>query len=147
MSDLHLSSNETGRYNQDLIIDALIDDLKMVSDNHLRPDCIIFSGDIVNSADDNEIFEEAELILEEFARAAGIQRDRVFLCPGNHDASRNAVGPTLPSIKKYRNLRNIDEVNGLSKSSEYVAHVSNVFAKYSALAKNLENLILCTRML
>lgn len=103
ISDLHLKTSETtGRFNQSLVLDGLISDLRVQAKGPLRPDIIVFSGDLVNAADDEGIFQEGALVLDEIAKAAGLDLSRVFICAGNHDASRIAIGPKIPLLQDLR---------------------------------------------
>jgi len=137
LSDLHLKSDETGRFNQSLIINALKVDLQKRIDSSLRPDCIIFSGDIVNDGDDLDAIEEAVRVISEIAESAGLDRSRVFLCPGNHDASRSVVGPAIPHINEMRQSSNsVEAMNKLAKYAGFVNHVEKAFKNFELVRSN-----------
>ena len=135
LSDLHLKTDATGRFNQSLVLDALTDDLRMIRDTQLRPDCLVFSGDLAQDADDPEIYDELYVVIEELASSAGLPVDKVFLCPGNHDISRAAVGPALPSIRSLRNVRTIDDINRLATNTAFVSHIGKAFSAFAGFSK------------
>lgn len=131
LSDLHLKKDGVGGFNQATLLGGLEADLRYVRDTQLRPDIIVFSGDLVQSADDEDIWSEIEKALSKIAEAAGLNLDRVFLCPGNHDASRLAVGPNLPLVRMFRDsVKDEDTLNSLYSNQGVVLHVGKVFSSF-----------------
>lgn len=143
ISDLHLhAADETGRYNQDLIIDALSADLSGLRDSPSQPDYIVFSGDLVQAAD-ARTYKDAVAILSYLAEVSGLDDNKVFIIPGNHDASREAIGPRIPDLLKHRaQCENIDNLNSLARSPSFANYASEVFKSFErhtkAFGKSLE---------
>lgn len=87
VSDIHF----TGRRpeNEGVVIRAFLVDLE----NHLRDNksdeiCLVIGGDLVQSADNAESYALLyEQVLEPLMRM-GINKDRIFVVPGNHDVER-----------------------------------------------------------
>lgn len=54
LSDLHYSRRDG--HNINVVLDALLKDLASAKNGSLKPDFVIFSGDLVQAADDPDIF-------------------------------------------------------------------------------------------
>jgi len=85
LSDWHQGSKE---FNRQVVVDALIEDLKKRAD--LSPDLakidfIVFSGDLAFSGIQEEYKAAKEEFLERLLEATGLGPDRLFIIPGNHD--------------------------------------------------------------
>ena len=104
LSDLHANSPRSG-WDSRQVTRSLVDDLRRLqSDEGLRPDLILFTGDLAWGRTGGETdrtleeqFEEGHAFLEA-ARSVfdpAIPQDNVFLVPGNHDIDRSQVTPQL----------------------------------------------------
>lgn len=90
LSDAHWS--EAKDEAEKVMVDRLIDDLETMKGRSVCPDIIIFSGDLVQAGEDSQSFESAsKVLLEPVLRATGLASDRLFVCPGNHDISRQTA--------------------------------------------------------
>ncbi|MFN8723377.1 MAG: metallophosphoesterase [Rhodospirillales bacterium] len=90
LSDLHLSARSAR--DARLVIDSLLKKLVDLRFTPLRPDFLVFSGDVVNSGDDREDYENAyDLLIYPISDMCGIDESRIIVCPGNHDVSRSVV--------------------------------------------------------
>ena len=131
ISDLHLTSDPTGKFNQEQVMNALIEDVEKLSQTPDRPDFIVFSGDIVQGADSGNCYEEAYKFVSALAEAVGLDDDHVFICPGNHDANRDVIGPKIPLLKNMRsNCSTADKINSFSVDSKNVAYIADVFKHF-----------------
>lgn len=85
LSDLHINKKQFN--DQKIVLDALFDDLRKRLDDGLKPDLIIFSGDLIAKGDYSH--ENQELVRAHFVpkvlQATGLSNDRLFIAPGNHD--------------------------------------------------------------
>lgn len=87
ISDLHLKTEN--KDTQSLVIEALCQDIRALEQS---VDFIIFSGDLIFSADSPDDFSLAKtLFIDPLIDAAKLSLDRFFVCPGNHDISRREV--------------------------------------------------------
>lgn len=131
LSDLHLKpAGSTERFNQDLIIDALTNDLSELKDTPFQPDCIVFSGDLVQAADEGQ-YGDVSTLISLLAHAAGLTEEQVFVIPGNHDASRATIGPNIPKLIQFRKaVLDIDQINGLVRDPKFATYASSVFADF-----------------
>ncbi|MBF0108536.1 MAG: SUMF1/EgtB/PvdO family nonheme iron enzyme [Magnetococcales bacterium] len=86
LSDVHFTNNK--EYDQEVILTALIDSMQWFREQHsLRPDLIFLTGDLAYSGERSQ-YESAEKFLDALIVATGIDKGRLFIVPGNHDADR-----------------------------------------------------------
>lgn len=140
ISDLHLKNDESGRFNQSVIIEGLKNDLRLIKDSQLRPDLIVFTGDIAQGGNSQSVYDDATNTLNDLADAAGLDHSRVFICPGNHDASRDVIDPAIPEIKKFRErMSTTESINKLATDSAFINHVGTAFKKFNAFQDKFGN--------
>lgn len=111
LSDLHWSPMQSKDLS--IVIAALIDDLKLLQAQGVRPDLMIFSGDLVLGADDINWFQGAyDSFIIPVSNAIGLSLESVFIAPGNHDMAREEVRkiPTIDGGMK-ENLKSLDAIN------------------------------------
>ncbi len=87
VSDFHLS--DKGPYNQEVILNALVSSVRRLRGEGHVPDLIFATGDIAQSGKAKE-YEFATKFFDDLLEAAGLNRDRLFIVPGNHDVDRCA---------------------------------------------------------
>ncbi|MCI0698297.1 metallophosphoesterase, partial [candidate division KSB1 bacterium] len=86
LSDLHWSENT--KADQEIVITELLKDLVSITEDR-RPDCIVFSGDLVYSGTGILSFEAAKAaFLDRIRDALGLSDNSILICPGNHDVDR-----------------------------------------------------------
>lgn len=98
LSDLHSCVALAGR-NIDQVLITLTEDLHGLRDAHgLSPDLIFFTGDAAHGQIGTEgskklsvQFDDALRFLESVRTACNLEKDRMFLVPGNHDIDRSRV--------------------------------------------------------
>ena len=91
LSDLHAS--ERSDWDAGRVLKSLLEDLRVLRDEHeLRPDLLIFTGDAAFAGRADE-FDTAGRFFEEVRDACGVERENVFLVPGNHDVDRSVIDP------------------------------------------------------
>ena len=92
LSDLHFRA--TTAYDEDIVLSALLQDLRegvdAGTDGGLCPDFIVVSGDVAFSGKAQE-YAMAREFFDELLRTTGLEKDRLFLVPGNHDADRGLI--------------------------------------------------------
>jgi predicted MPP superfamily phosphohydrolase len=91
LSDLHYDRSK--RSDLDIVLQALFDDLRFLSDtDSLAPDLILFSGDLVNAGRSHDDFLYAhEAFVVPLSNCLGLPLDNFFIVPGNHDIDRSVV--------------------------------------------------------
>jgi serine/threonine protein kinase/predicted MPP superfamily phosphohydrolase len=127
ISDLHFQTSQA--YDANVVLQALLKDVaKHVSLDRLRPDFIAITGDIAFSGKSDE-YDLARRFFDDLLRITGLEKDRLFLVPGNHDVDRDLVSPGAESIGD--SLRNRDSVNDiLSNASDRCV----MFGRYQGYA-------------
>ena len=91
LSDLHYS-NRLNAYDRRQIIEAFLADVKSFCTNYLTVDLIIFSGDLVHSADEDDIYYDLyDNFISPLSKVTRCNEERIFLCPGNHDVQQKVV--------------------------------------------------------
>lgn len=89
ISDFHFSRKAIRE--QEIIVKALVSDLEAICVGHRQPDLVIFTGDLVKASGTDDHFEAYDQILGRVAKAAKCSEERIFIVPGNHDASRDII--------------------------------------------------------
>lgn len=91
ISDLHLRPLQA--YDSDMVLKKLLEDVeKCIKNDSLHPDFIILSGDISYSSKPEE-YELARGFLDKLLEISGLDKDRIFIVPGNHDVDRDSITP------------------------------------------------------
>ena len=90
ITDLHFKSDRA--HNQRVVLDALLDDIKLQSVRVGEPDLVVFSGDLVHNADDENVYDKLyDDLLDPLLDAVNCDHSRLYLVPGNHDIQRTQV--------------------------------------------------------
>src|SRR5690606_7319648 len=85
LTDFHYRNHRNSLVDQENIVNKIIGKLKTK-----EIDLIIFSGDLVNSGEDESDFLLAKrLLLERLSKALNIEKSKIIICPGNHDMNWN----------------------------------------------------------
>lgn len=101
---IHVSDLHWAPFNSDdveIVVKAMVEDLrKMKVERDLKPDILIFSGDLAMGADDPDWLAGGyESLIMPIAVETGIGLENIFLSPGNHDIAREEVR-SIPSLEK-----------------------------------------------
>jgi formylglycine-generating enzyme required for sulfatase activity/predicted MPP superfamily phosphohydrolase len=138
LSDLHFRADERGAWDEDIVLRALLKDVReRITSDGLRPDLIVVSGDIAFSSAPEE-YALARKFFDDLREATGVPKARLFIVPGNHDVSWDLI--TRTAEKKAETLNSRDAVNEAHLSAEsrrlflqrldnYAAFVNTYFAK------------------
>ena len=89
LSDLHFSTKLSGtdKVNSDSVLEELTEILKTVD---WKPTIICITGDIVDKYD-IEGFALAKIWIKNLAEILSVPMERILICPGNHDCSRDIL--------------------------------------------------------
>ncbi|MGA1870588.1 MAG: metallophosphoesterase family protein [bacterium] len=118
LSDLHFHSDEIHRgavegYNQNVVLDNLLDDLCTYPSEHdLVIDFIIITGDIAFSGQADE-YMLAVCFLDKLREIFSLPKNRLFIVPGNHDVDRGKINPHFNF-----SLNGRDDINSFLLNSE-----------------------------
>jgi len=85
LSDLHFSKKSN--FSQKIVLDAALNRLEKLSNSNLAPDLVVFSGDLVWAADEEDIFYHLyDDVISPVLKKTRCDESKVVICPGNHDA-------------------------------------------------------------
>ncbi|MBY8823862.1 metallophosphoesterase family protein [Sphingomonas colocasiae] len=142
ISDLHWASSQS--QNLKVVVEPLINDLADTKQKSLiNPDLVVFTGDFVNSGEDKCEFNAAyEEFMVPAINALGLNKNCVFLCPGNHDISRKSVRDaefidrglrsSLSSVDSTNNFldrlknQNLADLMAVERTDNYYSFVDSV---------------------
>ncbi|HLP61509.1 MAG TPA: metallophosphoesterase, partial [Candidatus Deferrimicrobium sp.] len=100
LSDWHQKGME---FDRKVVRDALIDDIKKRREIHPdleQLDFIVFSGDLAFSGKKEEYQATEKHFLAPVLEAAGLDKSRLFIVPGNHDLDHDSFELLPPGIQK-----------------------------------------------
>ena len=93
LSDFHFQAGVVSKWDSDIVINALLDDLQGLKDKYsLSPDVIFVSGDITYSGKTEE-YEISRAFFDDLLSVTNLEKKRLFIVPGNHDVFRNDISP------------------------------------------------------
>lgn len=119
LSDAHIG-NPKHKSNSLSVFDGLIADLeKTLKDQKLRPDLIIFSGDLAfGELEDKPLRAQYDDVKEFVNKILDIfdNKPRFFVCPGNHDNNREVVDN---AHREMRNRYSVDTVYEMQRDNKY----------------------------
>ena len=86
VSDFHIRGGDS--YDRDVVFRALVKSVKNFRSRGVAPDLIFATGDIAYSGKAQQ-YELATRFFDELLEAAALDRNRLFVIPGNHDVDRD----------------------------------------------------------
>ena len=149
ITDLHYTNQIGGRTKQKKLLDNFFNDLEK---NVNEVDFVIFSGDLVQRGDKIEDFELARVnFLERIVAVTKINKDNVFICPGNHDIDRSVVSKSLikyldeeiddnDKLNEIFKQNNTDLINSHKPLENYRNFVNNYFKECSNSLDHVEEM-------
>lgn len=139
LSDFHFSRRKARE--QDIIVEALVDDLKVLCIGHRKPDLILFTGDLVQAAGEDPHETAYDHFIDRVAKATGCSDERIFLTPGNHDLSRSFVEAHVAEHHAWRDLigtaGEMETLNQKFADGEFDEIVADKFSDYRGLDQYL----------
>lgn len=124
ISDFHFKSETT--YDQDIVLKNLINSLPDLVRRYGYPDFVIASGDIAYSGKSSE-YKIASIFFDRILNILNLEKDRLFVVPGNHDVDRNkgkGLARTLSSANE------ADEYFSDSAPLLHISHRMNDFSEW-----------------
>jgi predicted phosphodiesterase len=92
-ADLHCSQDDD--YNINKMLEALWDDLRYLADDGLRPDFIVFTGDIAQSGKSDQYEMAEQIFFKPILAKTDLPSTRLFIVPGNHDVEWSKMDPIV----------------------------------------------------
>jgi predicted phosphodiesterase len=109
VSDLHYEPKKD--FDRGIVIEALLADVRQWRSQGTQFDAVIFSGDLVQTGDNNFGFAKVvDAFIDPLLQATDLERDKLILCPGNHDIKRDAVESILED-GLLANLKTVRQIN------------------------------------
>lgn len=137
ISDLHFEHGKTAQdvANQLYVFDRLLDLLNGF-DSAWRPDLLCITGDITYK-NKSKGYKQASIWIKKLLTELSIEKNGVFICPGNHEIDRNEA--SVPGIIKLKELDNndktgkVDDILSIPLAGEY----KKLFHNYEDFCKEL----------
>ena len=85
VSDFHFKGGDP--YDRDVVLNALVRSVKKFGEIGRQPDLIFATGDVAHSGAENE-YQTATAFFDALCAAAGVEKQHLFVIPGNHDVDR-----------------------------------------------------------
>ncbi|NMW19693.1 MAG: SUMF1/EgtB/PvdO family nonheme iron enzyme [Chlorobiaceae bacterium] len=123
VSDFHLS--DKGPYNQEVILNALVSSVRRLRGEGHVPDLIFATGDIAQNGKAKE-YAYATEFFNALLDAAGLEKERLFIVPGNHDVDRK-MGKGLA-----RTLESNDDADEYFDNETPTPHLTQKLQAFSA---------------
>jgi predicted phosphodiesterase len=108
LSDWHQKGED---FDRQVVLDALISDIAdraAISPLLDKIDFIVFSGDVAQDGKEEEYEEAVKLFFNPILKASRVDRDKIFIVPGNHDLDKNyfnlAPGGLSKPLKSYEEI-------------------------------------------
>lgn len=138
ISDFHFTKRKSR--DQQVVVDALIDDLEQLCIGHRRPDLVIFSGDLVNWGGVDSHAGAYDFLLARVAEATGCSDERMFIAPGNHDLSQAAVTASKAEHQEWRAAAgDANAMNSLFDGNAFEEIAQKKFEAYFELERYLSD--------
>lgn len=89
ISDFHFTRRRLR--DQEVVVNALIEDLKTLCIGHRKPDIVMFTGDLTNAPSADSHAEAYDFFLSPLLQALNRSDERLFIVPGNHDVDQSVI--------------------------------------------------------
>jgi 3',5'-cyclic AMP phosphodiesterase CpdA len=130
LSDLHIDQNKIT--NQKIVLSALYDDLRVINETELKPNYIIFNGDLVQNPDEQDSYM---LFLEQFflplMETLSVPASNILFVPGNHDVSRATIERYKTEndgiISRLDDQEAINRIYAHQRASAFITERQNAF--------------------
>lgn len=104
ISDLHVKNDKS--FDLSIVLDPLIDRVGEDKKNDLVPELIVVTGDVAYSGIKAE-YDAAETFFDKLLSKTGLEKNRLFIVPGNHDVNRKPYRPT--DIPQYDTMKKLND--------------------------------------
>lgn len=94
LTDLHYRKSK--KYDQGVLLRALLEDISRQTGEVGSPDLIVFSGDLVHDADEDRVYDSLyDNFIEDLLKVSNCSLSSFVCAPGNHDIERSKVKGNL----------------------------------------------------
>lgn len=114
VSDFHFTRRK--QRDQKIVVDALLRDLKTKCVGYRKPDLIMFTGDLVHAGGVDRHDEAYDFLLAKISASVGLNDERIFIAPGNHDVNTSIVDKHEVTHTEWRSI--CDDQKKLNEAHE-----------------------------
>ncbi len=104
ISDLHIKEKE--HFDRTLVLNPLIERVRKDKKQGLGPELVVVTGDIAFKGVKEE-YDQAKTFFDDLLQALGLENERLFIVPGNHDVNRKKYRKS--DVLQYENMRDLNE--------------------------------------
>lgn len=127
ISDFHFEPNV--QYDQDIIINGLLEKIKEMNKTEWQPDLILCTGDIAYSGKPHE-YKPAKDFLNKLLKTTGLTKQKLLAVPGNHDVDWDEPSAILEiELNKDEDSDNFLESPNILKSALKKLHEYQKFSQ------------------
>ncbi|MDM8550086.1 metallophosphoesterase [Desulfobacterales bacterium HSG2] len=134
LSDFHLkkeADSPVAAFNQDIVTRSMLDMIGSLK----KPDFVIITGDLAHGGKPEE-YEVAEIFCDRLLETAKLDRQRLFLVPGNHDVSRKDVRPK--HVKSFYSFDTQEDITETLTDPDIFPILMRKFAGFSAFVEKVK---------
>lgn len=137
ISDVHLS--DAAPYNQNRIVTCFSESLDQLISRCGSPDAIFFTGDLGSRGKPTD-YASASNLFDSILKKCNLDKSRLFVVPGNHDADRADVkqfSRAFATMEEIDGVFNGSEVHAISKRfSSFAEWYDNYFSSIRSFCSN-----------
>ena len=134
LSDLHFGRNDESRYNQNIIINDLIDDIiKQIRVQNLNINLVFATGDVTFSGKSEDL-ETAKRFFDKLSDAIAIDPSNILFVPGNHDIIRSQE--LEEGLESFKAQNNPNYVSPASISPAFTKALANYTSFVNQIQRN-----------
>lgn len=132
LTDLHLTNRSAHDKEQAIVLKALFEDIEQMTVAGMKPDLVIWTGDLANDADEDSIYYDVyERFLEPLLQKTRLTGERLILAPGNHDIQRSAVRDDAARHREFYTAYGREGINNFFRSPSFAQLQRAKLAAYS----------------
>ncbi len=124
ISDLHIRDGED--FNRSVVLDRLIQRIEKDQKEGVKPEIVVVSGDIAFKGVKKE-YDLAKKFFDKLLASLNLEKNRIFIVPGNHDVNRKLYRPN--DVPAYKNMRDLNvELENSHYRSDLLKGMSDYFS-------------------
>jgi len=132
LTDLHLKSELS--WDQEVLLNALLDDLERIRYSQHSPQLVLFTGDLAYSGAESGVYTQVSKYLSKVLAILELDPSRLIFCPGNHDADRHRIAANEEAVVAWRSRAlDLAGANELAKDEEFNRYASELFSHINDL--------------
>lgn len=131
LTDLHLTNRLSHDKEQEIVIAALLADIEQLTLSGIKPDIVVFTGDLVNDADEKDVYLDAlDRFIFPLMQKARLKGEAFFCAPGNHDAQRTVIQTHSAQHREFYSTYDRNSTNTFFRDGTYAELTSKKFSAF-----------------